>query len=244
MKRVAVRIDADVGLRELQRAADIALAADETCDGVAVAVERGQRGRLVELGAHAALHLDRVVEGQKFLIIRFLAAAREKAGDAARGRDGADPVGRAEQQRVAALAEGDDENEFAGLRAFQRMREHHQRMGRARVAADHRKIVAQRRFRDARLPGNGARDLGERAGHDEMRDVGARHPCRGKQVLQRRGHDLVVALVADPALFPGVVIGDAVAAIVIDEIDRARGVRDEFGDHVAFADEQGRRAVA
>ena len=57
-------------------------------------------------------------------------------------------------------------------------------------------------------------------------------------------HDLRVALVADPALFPAVIEVALVAAEVIDEVHRHRVMADQLGDHVLGAAQQRRGAVA
>ena len=62
--------------------------------------------------------------------------------------------------------------------------------------------------------------------------------------LDRRRHDLRVALVADPALFPAVVEVGLVAAEMVDEVHRHRMMADELGDHVLGAAQQRRGAVA
>ncbi len=57
-------------------------------------------------------------------------------------------------------------------------------------------------------------------------------------------HDLRVALVADPALFPAIVELGVLAAEVVDEIHRHRVMADQLGDHVLGAAEQRRSAIA
>ena len=118
-------------------------------------------------------------------------------------------------------------------------------MRRAGVAADGREIVAHGAFGNAGFLGDGtSRPCASVHGMQKCATSARLHAGLREQVRERRGHDLVVALVADPALFPRVVEVDAVAAIVIDEIDRAIGARNKFGDRLAFADQEGRRAVA
>ena len=51
-----------------------------------------------------------------------------------------------------------------------------------------------------------------------------------QQRLDRGGHDLRIALVADPALFPAIVEILALAAEMIDEIQRHRMAAEEFRD--------------
>ena len=82
----AIGIDANPCLGDLQGAAFGAVAADEAEEKVAIAVQRGERGLLVLLGAHAALHLEQPVEGQIFDVVTLFAALGQRAGDAAAGR--------------------------------------------------------------------------------------------------------------------------------------------------------------
>ncbi len=59
-----------------------------------------------------------------------------------------------------------------------------------------------------------------------MRDVGGVHAGLFQQRLDRGGNDFRIALVADPALFPAIIELFALAAEVIDEIQRlANGCR-------------------
>ena len=52
------------------------------------------------------------------------------------------------------------------------------------------------------------------------------------------GDNLQEALVAHPALFPDVVEGLVLAAVVIDEVGGAGGVPEQLRDAIAFTDEQ------
>jgi hypothetical protein len=76
------------------------------------------------------------------------------------------------------------------------------------------------------------------ARHDEVGDVAALELAGGEAGLDGRRHDLRIALVADPALFPAVVEVGLVAAEVIDEIHRHRVMADELGDDVLGAAQQ------
>ena len=100
------------------------------------------------------------------------------------------------------------------------------------------------RIGHAGLLGDAGGHARQQARHGEMGDVGGLHAGRLEQVGQRRRHDLVVALVPDPALLPGVVELEALAAEVIDEIHRAARMPDQPRHHRPGADEQRRRAVA
>ena len=53
-----------------------------------------------------------------------------------------------------------------------------------------------------------------------------------------------MALVADPALLPGIVEAASLAAVVIDEIDALAVMGEETGDGLALAEQQSRGAVA
>ena len=102
-------------------------------------------------------------------------------------------------------------------------------MRRARVADIGGEIVAHLRRIDAALLGERLIELRKRARQDEMGDV-ALAAIFGlfEQRLDDRRHDLGVALVADPALFPAIVEILALAAEVIDEVERQRVRADEI----------------
>ena len=114
----------------------------------------------------------------------------------------------------------------------------------SRLAADGMQVVAHGGIGHAGPLGDAGGDARQQARHGEMGDVGRLHVGGLEQIGQRRRHDLVVALVPDPALLPGVVELEALAAEVIDEIDGAAGVVDELRNHRAGADQQGGGAVA
>src|SRR4029077_3892328 len=82
------------------------------------------------------------------------------------------------------------------------------------------------------------------ARHDELRDVAALALAGAQRRLDGRRHDLRIALVADPALFPAVVEVGLVAAEVIDEVHRHRMRPDQLGDPVLGAAQQRGGAVA
>ena len=90
----------------------------------------------------------------------------------------------------------------------------------------------------------GGLHLGSASVHGHDHALGANGLGGGEAGLDRRRHDLRVALVADPALFPAVVEIGLVAAEVVDEIHRHRMMADQLGDHVLGAAQQGRGAVA
>src|SRR5215213_6367263 len=117
---MAVRVHADLAARELNGAADLALAADQAVDHVAIEPKERQRGLLVEIGANALLDRQHLVEGDELHVVLLLLAARQPTRDALAlgklrvlGRD-------LEHQRVDALAEGDDHDLVAFLGALER----------------------------------------------------------------------------------------------------------------------------
>ena len=112
------------------------------------------------------------------------------------------------------------------------------------LAAHGVEIVAHGRIGHAGLLGDAGRHPRQHARHGEVGDVGGLDVGGLEQVAERRRHDLVVALVADPALLPGVVELEALATVVVDEIDRTTGVRDELGYDRPGADQQRRPAIA
>ena len=228
----------------MHRAADAAAPADKAGQHVAFAIQCGERGRFVDLGAHAALHRDELVEREESLIVLFLASAREMAFDAELRLEIRDALGRAEGEHIRALAEAGDEDKVAGFGTLQRAREHEQRMRRAGLAAGRVHIVLHGVVAHPGLLGERGDDARQCARHAEGGDV-----CGfDVRVLQERReclrHDLLVALVANPALLPGVIVGESVGAVMINEIDRARRLADELGDDVAAADKQRCGAVA
>jgi hypothetical protein len=75
-------------------------------------------------------------------------------------------------------------------------------------------------------------------------DLAALELAGGQRALDGGRHDLRIALVADPALFPAVVEVGLVAAEVIDEVHRHRVMAYQLGDHVLGATQERRRAVA
>ena len=154
---VAVGIDADVGLRKLQRAALGALAAGEARHRLAVAPHGRERRALVGLRAHAALELDQVVEGEVAAVARLLLAAGEMADDAAVLGPVGDLRRRLEQQGVGALAEAHHQDLVAGLGLLEGGGQQQQGMRGAGVAA-----VGMQRIADGLVVD--ARRLGDRAG--------------------------------------------------------------------------------
>src|SRR5262245_12809770 len=84
----------------------------------------------------------------------------------------------------------------------------------------------------------------QRARQAEMPDPVRRDPGLVHQRFDRGRHDLQIAFVADPALLPNVIELAAMAAIMVDEIDRSRMLRDELGDAVGPPEQHRRAAVA
>src|SRR5260370_26818493 len=77
-----------------------------------------------------------------------------------------------------------------------------------------------------------------------MLDIRRRDAGLLEQRRDRRRHDLEIALVADPALFPDVIELAAMAAVMVDEIDRRRMLGKELGDAVARPEQHGPAVVA
>ncbi len=241
---MAVGIDADLAARELHRAADLALAADQPVDHVALAPQDRQRGLLVELGAHALLDRQHLVEGEELQVVLLFLAPRQPTGQAlALGQLGV-LGGDLEHQGVDALAEGHDHDLVALLRGLQRIDQHDQRVRGTGVAEIGAQKIAHRALGDAADLGHLLGDGRHQAGHDEVGDLAALELAGGKRSLDGGRHDLRVALVADPALFPAIVEVALVAAEMVDEVHRHGVMAYELGDHVLGAAEQRRGAIA
>ena len=240
----AVRVDANARARELHGAALLALSPDEAKQHVALAIGDGQRGLVVLLRAHALFHLDQTVEGEPLHVVRLFLAARERALHATHRARLLDGVRHFEDGRIAALAECGDENLLARLRLFQRMRQHQQRMGRTALAHVRREIVTHLRRIDAALRRELLVELGKEARQDEVIDLASSNLRLLKKALDRLRNDARIALVADPALFPVIVELLALAAEVVDEVDRGRVGADQARSDVVLAHDESRTTVA
>ena len=177
-----------------------------------------------------------VVKGEETQVVRLLLAPRQRAGYAAARRQCAYGVGNLEQQRIAALPERGDQDQIARLRLRQRVRQHHQRMRCAGIAADGGEIVAHRGFRNTGAFGQCGQHARQRARQAEVRDRGRCDAARFEQRRERRRHDFQVALVADPALFPGIVVGALAGTELVHEIHGLAMRSDQARDRLAAPD--------
>ena len=230
-------------LRELQRAALGALAADEARDRLAVAPQRRQRRRLVGLRAHAALELDQVVEGEEAAVARLLLAARQMAGDA-------EAFGRLAISGVTSNSSASAPWPKPTTRSCRRAwpspasRPAAARYARRRCRRSWRAAVAHRLVVDAGGLGDRVGDARQRRRHAEMRHVLGRDLGLLEAALDHRRHDRHVAGIADPALLP-LVVELVVDASGSDRRNRrARGLGQQRGDRLALADQDGRGAVS
>ena len=238
VRGMAVGVDADVRLRELERPAFRALPADEPEHHLAVPVQRGQAGLAVRLRPQSVLQGDQVVDAEVAVVVGVGAAALQVSRDPPLRPCLRQRVRGLEHERVAPLPETDDENPLARRRVLQRVGEHHQRMGRPRLAARSLEVVAHAALgqaeplRDARSgPAHGG-------GEAEVVDGAGVEPGGAERAADRFRDDLQEALVAHPALFPYVVETLVLPAVVVDEVGGERRVPEQLRDAVAFPDEQ------
>ena len=202
-----------------------------------VAPGGGQRGLVAQLGAHAPLQVDLAGEGQQ-LHIAFLAAAglwqRPVAG----------LISAAQQQRVAAAAEGRYQDQLTRHGTAQCGVQHGQRLGTAQVANRFMLGRNQRGSVDAQPLGHRLVDLGQRRRQRKAGDGWGGGASVLQAMLQRACGDLQIALVAHPTLFPTVVVQLTTGAEVIDQIGMPAGVGHEGGQRRAAADQYPGGAVA
>ena len=241
---MAVRIDAGVRLRELERAALRAPAADETERHRPVPVERGEAGVPVDLGTQPVLERHEIVDAEVAVVVVILVPALEMAAGPLFGASRRKRPGGLEHERVASLTESDDQDSCPRRRGFEHMREHDQRMGGSRLSAGALKIVAQAVFREAELPDEHRSGPSHRRGEAEVVDCSGDDAGRGQRAAHRLGDDLHVPLVPHPALLPDVVEGLVLSSKVIDEVGGVRGVPQKLRGPVALSDEQRRGRVA
>ena len=202
-----------------------------------VAPGGGECGLVVHLGAHAPGKIDLPGERQ---VLHVAGLGVAFVGHRAGARHG----GAAQQQRVAAAAEGRDQHQRAGHRRAQGDVQHGQRLRATEVA--HAVVFGrdQRRGRDAELFRDRIVDACERRGHGELADVAGRHPAILQALAQRGDRDLHVALVAHPAFFPAVFVVLAGLAEVVDQVGVRAGAGDQRRDGGTVADQRTGRAVA
>ena len=105
-------------------------------------------------------------------------------------------------------------------------------------------VVAHRRFGEARGLGDGGGDARQSRRHAEVVHVGGGKPRLVQAAPDERHDQRQIAGVADPALFPLIVVFGFGRAVVIDEIGGAGDARQQARHRLAFADENGRGAVA
>jgi hypothetical protein len=108
-------------LRELYGAAGRAPAAVEADNALAAPIGHGVRGALVALGAHAEVDVEKLPVRQISNVARFVVPTRQgllhrtmRAAHAGLG---------AQQEGIDALADAEQQDEFTGLRRFERWRQ-------------------------------------------------------------------------------------------------------------------------
>ena len=155
-----------------------------------------------------------------------------------------DRLGHLEHRRIAALPERRHQNLLSGFRLFQHVRKHQQRMRGPTLADRSRKIVAHLRAVDAAFLRKLLIEFGELTRQDEVIDRRRRDPRLLQRAFHRTRHNLRVAFVADPALFPIVVELLALATKMVNEVDGERMTAEEPRRHAIRPDQQRGRSVA
>ena len=158
------------------------------------------------------------------------------------------PVGdlgrRLEQEGVGALAEADHQDLLARRGLLQRCRQQQQGVRSAGVAAIGVQRIADGLVVDAGRLGDRAGDARERRRHAEVRDVLGRDLGILQAALDGGRGDRHVAGVANPALFPLVVVLVVDGAEVVDEVGGTGGLGQQLCHRLAFAHQDGGGPIA
>ena len=241
---VALRIHADIHFRILGRPAVPALSADEAGDHPALAPEDRHRRLRRRLRPDSHLGFDQPAEFQELHVIVDGLPVFQRTFHPHPRLEFRDRLGGLEIEGVAPLAETGQQDAVPRPDLLQRGAEHQERMGRSGLPALFVHRVDHLLRRRAQFPGNRPVLGLEEAREDHLLHFVHRDPQLSKQTVHRLGNELRVALLAEPSLFPGVVVALAGAAVMVDKIVGDRIGPLEFGDHVAVPDEQRGRAVA
>jgi hypothetical protein len=130
------------------------------------------------------------------------------------------------------------------LRLLQNASQHQKRVGAASLAHDCTQIVADCFGLQAQALGDALGNALEGARQNEVVDGGGFKSGTGQSPRQNRRHNLHIAFVADPALFPLIIKGLVSTAKMIDEIHRAGSPAYPFGKHILTTHQHGRAAIA
>jgi hypothetical protein len=169
----------------------------------------------------AELGRDLIVESGELGIALDACAARNDLAQGERRPGGGHRVGRAQDDDVRSLAEAGGDDDVARRRLIQDVGEHEQTVGRTREAGVGVQRIGDGRGRDAGGLRDRVRDALARRweyelGHRAWRDIrGGKRGANGFEA------DLQIAFVANPALFPVVVVHRAGRP---EMVDQERGV--------------------
>ena len=199
----------------------------------------GQRGLQHFLRTHAPFELDTFVVRQHAQIGIVWLGIGQRAADAAHRLEAGNGIGGAQHQGVAALAKSDQQNRLAGLCPLQHLRQHQQRVRGAGVAAALVQCIVPAGIRQAKLFRQRGGDALEGGGQDEVADVGGLDSGLCEGGVDRGGHDLQVTLVANPALFPEIVVFVVAGAEVVDKSGGAAGGSQQGRDNGLRAEREG-----
>ncbi len=104
--------------------------------------------------------------------------------------------------------------------------------------------IAHRVGAEAGQPSHLLRHAADQRRHDETVDGAGFQAGRFERCRDGARRDLEIALVADPALFPVVVVFRIAAAVMVDKVDGQLVAAEIFGDEVIAADGEGGGGIA
>ena len=125
----AIRIDANLRFRELQRTAFPTFSADESGEHFLVAIEGGQRGLPVDFTAESVFQSHEVVESEILVVVRLFNAPCEEPRYTHLRPTSFDIVGHLKHNGIAALTKTGDDNDVTGLCRLKDFGQHNQCMG-------------------------------------------------------------------------------------------------------------------